>query len=198
MFCYLFHLWQAVVKADLLLWNIQPCLLGCYTDNLCLETLQLWVMVFSYWITRVCETKQTSTVEVWLTCFESPKSFVCLKIVFRIGKCFRPDVLDHVSFNRPPAHNLFNPLFTSSCMSPARADVSFHKFRRPPTQGGFRLSDRHLTTIRGINALCGITRAFLFVSAHTFWEAKLAEVVETDGCVHDRQTTSYYILENTI
>lgn len=136
-----------------------------------------WSLAHVFWVTQI---------------------FCVSSIVFRIGKCFRPDVLDHVSFNRPPAHNLFNPLFTSSCMSPARADVSFHKFRRPPTQGGFRLSDRHLTTIRGINALCGITRAFLFVSAHTFWEAKLAEVVETDECVHDRQKTSCYILENTI
>lgn len=106
-----------MVKPDLLLWNIQPCLLGCYTDNLCLETLQLWVMVFSYWITCVCETKQTSTVEVWLTCFESPKSFVCLRLFLELEKCFRPDVLDQVSFNRPPAHNPFNPLFTSSCQS---------------------------------------------------------------------------------
>lgn len=80
---------------------------------------------------------------------------------------------------------------------PARADVSFHKFRRAQTQGGFRLSDRHLTTIRGINSLCGMTVAY-FVLAHTFWKAKLAEVVETDECVHDRQKTSYYTLENTI
>lgn len=79
---------------------------------------------------------------------------------------------------------------------PARADVSFHKFRRAQTQGGFRLSDRHLTTIRGINIglFCFSTYFLKSKASRSFGNRWMCPWQTEDR----RQKTSYYTLENTI